>query len=323
MRARAAALLLALLAAGAAGAAQGQAPSGQSLALVQAPAYAPGDFWAYRILLPGVSNASVTITERDEVLEVGTYAGEPAVRMLYQIVEEEPPQPGGFPLERRVLTNRTAWLSARGLMILRVDEVKETWLLGPGFQHLTRETTNETFLEPMDLYQFPICGPCRDAWVVVRNASVERNVTYVAYSGNGTTEAYEDPENRSVHETSAAQWLRDDRVATPAGTFDVVVLQGGGGGTTIFDSWAPLAGNLVRREFVNATGRIFQVVELEAYRFANAPASPAAAPGGLEAMGPLLGAGLAVALGLAGLVGLVGLVGLAWWARRRRARGGA
>jgi hypothetical protein len=290
-----------------------QEPQRPSLGVVRQPDYAVGDFWAYAITDFGANNTTVTQNQTLRVAELGTWEGTPAVRIAAEASNRFEGEQGAFV---RSTDNKTTWYGQDGLQVLRIEDVSELYQHTRLFDVLTHTEVNWTFHEPMDLYQFPILRG--DAWPVLTNATIWRNTSFVTttFGPNGTSvRSNQTPVESNLTQTSGTQWLRQDvcgRGCNAAGEFDVVVLVSTSGNATLYDFWAPAAGNLVRREILNETGAVREITALTAYRFQNAPGPPPPEPQGSAVPLELLAAaGVGVLLGL-------GVVML--WRRRERAR---
>jgi hypothetical protein len=278
------------------------------------PSYSVGDYWVYNIQTLGNNN---TFTMQNQTLRVEAledFEGTPAVRLFGQSVEDlgDPNSTAGA---EHSTSNKTTWVTRNGQDILRIEEIDDRTQSTPAFWVWTRTSTNWTFHQPMDVYAFPIVKD--DAWVVLTNATLERNTTIHTHAvGNPEHEVRQPYQAANVTASSSTTWVRQDvcdQRCAPAGPFDVVVLASRSGNATVFDFWAPAAGNIVRREILNETGALAEVSALTAYKFANAPdLTPRTGP--LQAQSNnLLLLGAAAAAGI-----LAALAALAVWTRAKQ-----
>ncbi|HEV8359951.1 MAG TPA: hypothetical protein VGR28_05770 [Candidatus Thermoplasmatota archaeon] len=300
----------------------GQAPAGRPLlAAVQAPTWSAGDGWDYNdYRIQNTANCNQTDTQGApltvRVAALEDWNGTPSYRLEASgasttVAPATPDFP--FPVTTVQSRNITTWHARSTLGIVHQFDVSDTNTIGErnAFKQLQRRTTNVTFLEPMDRYQFPIVGAVGgapgDVWFMVQNTSVVRNTTFVfERSGAAANTSYGREERGTSYAVSTLSWLRQDLLTVPAGTFDVIVLQESRGNFTTFEAWAPAAGNFVQQQILDERGCLVESLVLARYTYQAAPATARDALGGAA---PVL-AVVAIAL-------VLGAAVLVW---RRRAR---
>ncbi|MCA1812581.1 MAG: hypothetical protein LC624_01365 [Halobacteriales archaeon] len=289
--------------------------TGVDLAVVGAPRYTPGDFWVYRVTLLAGNNTTFTQNQTTTVLDAVTLDGAAAMRTV-TVGATDADNPGGPPVGPTHIhqeERKTIWLDAQQ-RILRIEDDSTQVQSARAFTVFTNTSQDWAFHQPMDTFAFPILRG--DAWVVITNATVTRNVSFSTITSNETRNTSQPASTQNITQVSGAQWLRNDvcghaNSCNLAGEFDVVVLLEHSGNNTLFDFYSPLVGNLVRREIYSENGSLLQTVFLTGYQFQQAP-TPTGTPGG----GPDLSLTLVVVA--VGIGALLGLVGVAAWKRKQR-----
>lgn len=306
---RRAALALALLAAAPAYAQTGGEPP--AFTVIQAPVYSVGDFWDYRVVQVGPNaSASPTQSQLVRVLRLSSYEGVPAYELFTTGVQEVrgDDQTGSV----YASSNKTSWVSRDAHKLLRIEEEVDRTQLHPRFNVWQHRSTNWTFRQPMDVFQFPLVKD--DTWVVLTDAFVESNSTIATHAeGNPRNVVPPRYESTNISQSSTTSWVRADRLNISGRTFEGVLLVSQSGGATVRDFYSPQVGNLVRREILNESGALVETSTLVAFKFAQAPRAGDPAPMTTQGGFNWLLVGAAAAAGI-----VAALLALAFYNRVRK-----